>query len=114
MAQLINLTPHDIVLFADDLKTHLQTIPSSGVVRVNSRQIRYAVINGFPVYSVEYTGIDEIPPPQPDTFYIVSSVVLQYLKGKRWDLLAPNTKVSKSVRDEAGTLQGVTGFISIL
>lgn len=113
MPKLINLTPHDIILFAEDKKTYLQTIPSSGVARVISQQTQLQYVNGYPVNAVEFTGVKDLPLPQIGTIYIVSSFVLQHLQGERRDLLAPNTLVPETVRTSKGALLGITGFISI-
>lgn len=106
--RLINLTPHDLVVVVDGDKI---TIPASGTIaRVQAEQRLNGYINGIPVFEQTFGDIDGLPAPEADTYYIVSAIVLAAAKAAgRTDCLAPNT--SKAIRDEAGNIIGVPGFV---
>lgn len=107
--KLINLTPHDIVVLVEN--GDKITIPASGTIaRVQAEQVLKSKINGIPVFEQTFGDIDGLPAPEADTYYIVSAIVLAAAKAAgRTDCLAPNT--SKAIRDEAGNIIGVPGFV---
>ena len=64
------------------------------------------------LYSVEYGDIEGLPPEVEDVFYIVSSMVLEAgHKLGRYDLLAPATGHPETIRNEAGQIISVPGFV---
>lgn len=107
--RLVNLTPHDIVVVLED--GDKITIPKTGrIARVQTDQILKSKINGIPVFEQTFGEIVDLPDPEADTYYIVSAIVLAAAKAAgRTDCLAPNT--SKAIRDEAGNIIGVPGFV---
>jgi hypothetical protein len=111
-----NLTPHEIVIL-DDQNNVIAKIPPSGLVaRVETKEELVAEINGIPVYKVSYGNIQGLPEPEPNTVFIVSTLILAALKEKgieRKDVVAPNTNPSKhgAVRDPSGKIVGVKSFI---
>lgn len=114
---LVNLTPHPVVLMADDCVTVLQTIPSSGKAEVERRPGATEQLDGVPVPVVgaptygQVTGLpsrDEVAAwvdadPQSMPVYIVSSVVAAQpdVKG-RPDVVVPDLQV----RDAKGNTIG--------
>lgn len=102
---IINLTPHDIVI------TNGPTFPPSGTVaRVTVQQVDAGNINGIPVKTQAYGNIVGLPEPQKDTIFIVSALVLNAAKAAgRDDVVAPDT--SNAVRNDAGHIVSVPGFV---
>ena len=109
----INLTPHEIAVYAQDKVTVLHRIPSSGLCRVTTDEQIVNDIGGVPVVKTQYLDVQNLPDPQPNTYYIVSIIVLQALDGSRPDVIAPNTSPNGAVRDDKGAILGCTGFATI-
>jgi len=103
--KIINLTPHAINI------TDGPTFPPSGkVARVSVQQVDDGMIDGVPVKKQTFGDIVDLPPPAPDTVYIVSSLVLSAAKAAgRTDCVAPDT--ANAVRDENGHIVSVPGFV---
>jgi hypothetical protein len=95
----INLTPHDIVLNNGTIYP-----PSGEVARVGSEFIDAE--HGF--VSIKYTDIQGLPKPQPNTFYIVSSMVKSTTDRK--DVIAPATSHPEVVRNDKGHIISVPTF----
>lgn len=108
--KLVNLTPHDLVVVLEN-GDKITIIPASGTVaRVQAEQVLNGDINGIPVFEQTFGDIVGLPAPEAGTYYIVSALVLSAAKAAgRTDCLAPNT--SKAIRDEAGHIIGVPGFV---
>jgi len=102
--ELINLTPHDIVL-DNGVKTKIYSA-SGEIARVNMKTTINGDVDGFLIYNLEVQG-HNIPEPKDGVMYIVSSVVLGQVS--RSDLLAPNTNDAK--RNDKGHIISVPGFI---
>jgi hypothetical protein len=108
--RLVNLTPHDVVVGGE-------AIPPSGVVaRVDMRtkihpgeKLNY---NGIVLVENEVAGVVGLPDPDPETRYIVSGIVLGYVKNElhRFDCCAPDTGPT-AVRDEKGQIVAVTRLV---
>lgn len=109
MINLVNLTPHDIIIQLEDSKV---VIPASGTVaRVATTERDAGMINGIPVVTQVFGDIVGLPDPAPNTKYIVSQIVLAAAKAAgRTDCLAPNT--AKAIRDDQGRITAVPGFVS--
>jgi len=119
-AQLINLTPHDIIITNENCRP-LLTIRRSGVIaRVRqSRKLTEVLIASerlddvtthlvqIPVVRTTYGEVEGLPEPQPNTYYIVSIIVAQALRGERDDLLYPDTGPGSVCRDQDGRIVGV-------
>lgn len=112
-----NLTPHPITF--RKLDNEDVTVPPCGtVVRVSStpgEQIATgcAEHGGIPIHASPVWGVVEnLPEPIPDTFFIVSSLVLGHVSG-RPDVIAPGTgPMDGSIRDKDGHVIAVTRFIA--
>lgn len=103
----INLTPHAIVVRNGNEEV---TFPASGkVARVSVTTVNDGNIAGFPVSRQVFGEVEGIPSPINGTFYIVSSLVLGRVIGRN-DCIAPDTGKG-AVRDEAGRIIAVTGFV---
>jgi len=111
MKKLINLTPHEVVLYASDGCTVIDKIPSSGNARVAMSEELIGELNGIPVVRSVSGGVEGMPDPQAGVVYIVSFITLQALVGTsdRCDFVSPNTN-SACVRDDEGNILGVMGF----
>lgn len=98
------------------------TFPPSGkVARIVSRDSHQqdTVIENI-IISYINPGIESIvdlPEPQENTYYIVSSLVLNHLRStgsKRKDVIAPGTGPKDgAIRDEKGNVIAITKFIGI-
>lgn len=64
----------------------------------------------IPVFKVEFGKVVGLPDPAPNTFYIVSGVVLQAVKAFRTDCFAPATGHPECVR-EKGQVVSVPGLV---
>ena len=109
----INLTPHAISIFrtADD-DTPIIVPPSGQLARVGYREIECVVVDGIPVTRSVLTGVQGLPEPAENTFYVVSGMVVEHLGAwgpARPDVLAPG----ELVRDEAGRPVGCLGLRGI-
>lgn len=111
MSKIVNVTPHEIVVFDQEGKNVIMRIPPSGIIaRVTTTQQKVGEINGIPIFKTFYDKVENLPDPQPNTIYIVSSLVLQALGGSRSDVVAPDTGTG-AVRDSSGKIVGTKAFI---
>ena len=96
----INLTSHTI----NEVTTGT-VIPASGrVARVKQSTTKVAEHMSIPIYASTFASVEGIPEPQPDTIYIVSSLVLNGTD--REDVVAPGNLQ----RNEHGLPVGCVGF----
>lgn len=84
---IINLTPHNIVIALDN--EHITLPPTAPPARCAIRSERIGEINGIPVVSSVFGDVENLPSPQPDTVYVVSTVIAQRVA--RADVLSPDT-----------------------
>ena len=106
---IINLTPHPIVVIAEDGEP--VTFPASGTVaRVTESRQDAGDVCGIPVSRIVRSSVENLPQPEPGTIYIVSGIVLSACAG-RADVFAPDTGAG-AVRDDAGRIIGTRGFIA--
>ncbi len=111
--KLINLTPHPITIYNQDNNIVMNIPPSGQVARVATIPKIVDSVNGVPIRQIEYGDIVGLPEPQPDTIYIVSTVVIIALRAKginRMDVVSPDTNPDSSVRDSEGKIIGVRYF----
>jgi hypothetical protein len=100
--KFVNLTPHNINEVESD-----QSFPPSGVIgRVSSTSEIMVNCGGVNIYTNHYGDVVGMPDPVDNTYYIVSGMVLEALRGKRSDIVAPG----ELVRDIAGNPIGCKGF----
>jgi hypothetical protein len=107
---LINLTPHVITFITE--KGEMQIQPSGIIARVTvtREKIGEIEINDIiiPVYKNEFGRVENLPDPQPDTLYIVSSLVAQAIPDRK-DVLIPDD----SVRDNEGRIIGAKALAHV-
>ena len=101
MANIINLTPHTIVIVSDDGNVIRTIDPSGTVARVSAKTIRSGEFDGIPLTRTEFGEVVDLPGPTEDIVYVVSSLVASRVP-ERDDVLIPN----ESVRDEKGRIVG--------
>lgn len=113
----INLTPHSITLRSAQ-GDHV--IPPSGrVARVATHEVPADPLPApgqgavsIPVVTRTFGQVQDLPPPAPNTVYLVSSLVLSALAGSgRTDVLAPDTGPT-AVRDDQGRIIAVTRLVA--
>ncbi|UOE78397.1 hypothetical protein [Parageobacillus thermoglucosidasius] len=109
----INLTPHTVNVVDDSGNSILSVAPSGAVARVTTQQTVVGNVAGIDIVRTVFGDVDGLSAPQPDTVYIVSTLVLQSLKANgidRDDVVAPDTSPESVVRDNAGNIIGVRRF----
>jgi len=89
------------------------TIPPSGLVArcaTNRVQVDTVYIDGIsvPINRTQFGAVEGLPDPQPDTIYIVSSVVAQAVP-ERDDVFI----VDDAVRDEQGRIIGARALAHV-
>lgn len=97
----INLTPHAIYILDNENKIIKTIEPSKKVARLKTSTITIDYMDDIPITQTFFGEIENLPYPQKDTVYIVSSLIAQAATG-RDDLYIPN----ESVRDEKGRIIG--------
>jgi len=108
----VNLTPHTVNLVNGG--NQLFSVPPSGhIARVATDQTVVGSVVGVDIVRTVFGDVDGLPASQPDTVYIVSTLVLQALKAngiKRDDVVAPDTSPTSVIRDADGQIIGVKRF----
>jgi len=108
---IVNLTPHDIVVMAED-RTELRRYPASGTIaRAASKTEIVGELDGVPVARQQFGEVSGLPDPEPGTVYLVSLVVGQAMKGQRDDLYGPDTSPDGAVRDAEGRIVGTRRLV---
>ncbi len=112
--KIVNLTPHTISFLLNDGTT--AAIPASGIVaRVSVTSVVVGYLNSssmmIPINRVKYGEVTDLPEPEEETMYIVSSLVLSALAGSRPDVVAPDTSPASAVRDADGKIIGVRAVV---
>lgn len=109
MEKLCNCCPHDIHIYRGD--SEVMVIPQSGIIaRVQIAEELDRTVQGIPVYRKIPRKVRDLPDPERNTTFIVSSMVLDVAKRQgRTDVVAPDT-TCRSVRTQDKMLLGVTCF----
>jgi len=105
MVELINLTPHPIVV--DNGTTRKVYEPSGLIARVDTESTTVGEVDGFDVVTNQVLG-HNVPTSEEGKIFIVSAMVLSLLSDRQ-DLVAPNT--GKAARNEQGHIVSVPGFV---
>lgn len=100
---IINLTQHAINIIQGENTITIN--PSGTVARVSVQVI--ATDNPM-LYTQQYGEVQDLPAPQDNTIYIVSSLVLARVP-HRTDVYAPLT--AQAIRNDAGQIIGVPGLV---
>ncbi len=104
--EVINLTPHDIVVVYGDEKKVFPKSGSVARVSVEYYPTQLGEILGVPTTSSSYGEVIGLFREIPGVFYIVSTMVAQAMEGKRLDLLSPGPLI----RDENGQPVGCSSL----
>ncbi|OYT66079.1 hypothetical protein B6U74_01795 [Candidatus Bathyarchaeota archaeon ex4484_205] len=114
VVRIVNLTQHPITIYDESGENVVEEIPPSGTVaRVRAEQPVIGYINDVPVVKTEWGEVEGLPEPEECTVYVVSTLVLQALAGKRDDVVSPDTGPASAVRDETNRIIGVRRFQTI-
>lgn len=106
---LINLTPHAVVIMDPETLQHIRTIePCGAVARVSAQTVEDGTIDGLQVVRTAYGGVEGLPAPEPGVAYIVSAMVGTRVIG-RDDVYGPDS--NRAIRDVAGRILGVPGLV---
>jgi len=110
MTNFINLTPHAITVHIPQcFGGNAYTYESSGVARVATVREETPLVGPFRCVRQVTGEVTGLPERAPDTFYIVSGMVLAALNGSRADVVAPDTEPD-AIR-ENGQIVAVRGFV---
>jgi hypothetical protein len=102
--QLINLTPHAVVVVGENGEV-IMTIPASGqILRLPEVTTPVGEIEGVPLVRKNLDPNADLPPHQEGVYYIVSLPVAQV--ARREDFLVPD----ELVRNEQGRVIGCHRF----
>ena len=83
-------------------------IPSSGIARVSTNQVKVGDMFGFPLKKEFHGHVFDLPDYNEGVFLIVSRLVKAALPD-RVDLIVPDT--ANACRDDKGKIIGVSGFV---
>lgn len=116
VSKLVNLTPHPIVFRPDDV-TEYTISPDGRVARVSMEIYPITtLVTGpsevrVPLVITIHGEVEGLPKPEPGTFFIVSRMVFDAMRGKnRDDLIVPDTGSESAVRDSKGQIVAVRRF----
>jgi|688.fasta_scaffold218190_2 hypothetical protein len=99
---IINLTPHEIVVVGDGAT---KILPSGAVARVTTTRQKVAQIGEIPIYRSVTGAVTGLPESVDGTVYIVSAMV-RLAVPSRTDIVSPG----ELVRDASGQPIGCRGF----
>lgn len=109
--KVINLTPHDIVVLAED-GSEIRRYPASGqVARATSKTEIIGELDGIAVAKQQFGEVEGLPAPEPGVVYLVSMVVGQAVAGTRDDVYGPDTSPAGAVRDAEGKIIGTRRLV---
>ena len=101
--KIFNLTPHELSIYKAD--GDVLVVPRTGrVARVHEVREPIGMIDGITIETAYPGKIEGLPPPAPDTIYIVSAMVSQATD--RPDVYSPG----QLLRDERGQPMGCRGL----
>ena len=100
---IVNLTPHTLNFVFNETKIDIE--PSGSIARVSAKDTPMNPINGIPTVKTEYGEIENLPAPEVDTIYVVSSLVAARCP-EREDVFIPG----RPIRDDQGRIIGSAGL----
>lgn len=128
-AEILNLTPHDIVVYNEDGTSQLETFPKSGfvarVVSENEQTHLGEICGKVPVYSPQTSGTVEWPSELFTATHagdavivsmLVAQIFLQSLKERKdpvwaFPIYVPDTSPTGVVRDDSGKIIGTKRLV---
>ena len=110
---IVNLTPHALNLMPEGPDGPVVTIPPSGLVArcaVDRVQVDTVTVDGIsvPVNQTWFGEVSDLPEPQPDTIFVVSTLVAQAVP-ERQDVFI----VDDVVRDDQGRIIGARALAHV-
>jgi hypothetical protein len=110
---IVNLTPHALNLMPEGPDGPVVTIPPSGLVArcaVDRVQVDTVTVDGIsvPVNQTWFGEVSDLPEPQPDTIFVVSTLVAQAVPDYQ-DVFI----VDDVVRDEQGRIIGARALAHV-
>ena len=112
---MVNLTPHDLVVYDEMGEEEIASLPRAGEmarVETQAKEVGEFSLNGHnvPLVETSFGDVVNLPEEKDGTIYVVSVIVVQAVRGKRDDVVAPDTGPASVVRDDAGNIMGVRRF----
>lgn len=107
MTKIVNLTPHDVVVYNGD--EVIARYPSAGAARVSQTDEAAGELSGVPLVRTVFGEVENLPDPQDGVMLVVSAITATAAKasGRRTDdLLLP----ANPVRDAQGRIIGCRAF----
>lgn len=106
---ILNYTPHELMV-GDDY--FYNSLPFKKVPRIATPKPSFTeVLNGFNINHYLHYKTYNLPPVRDSTIYIVSRDVAR-LNPDRFDLICPDTTINSAVKNNKGSIMGVTSFSS--
>lgn len=102
---IINTTPHEIVIFNDNLEIVKVFETQNQLFILEEIIVSEMELEGIPFQLVQYLTNQDLPVIQENVYYIVSSIV-QLNFPERKDFITP----TDFVRDKQGQIIGAKGF----
>lgn len=106
--KIVNLTPHEIMVYDAAGESVLQVIPSSGMARAAQTREPLDSINGIPVSKTGYGAVEGLPDQRDGVIYIVSVLTAQAAPDRK-DLYITD----ELVRDDTGRILGCKALAQI-
>ena len=104
MTNIVNLTPHKIMIVLQD-GNKIEIVPSGIIPRVSTTVVKVGEEGGIPLFRTQYGEVTDLPPVEDGKLFVVSGL-LKAACPDRTDLLTP----AKQIRDEAGRVIGCEGL----
>lgn len=108
--EIVNLTPHTIVVLGEDGQKIMEVAPSGQVARVTSACAEVGAAAGVTVVQTTYGAVENLPAPAAGKVFVVSVLVAQQYAGRE-DVISPDTGPDSAVRDAGGKIVGVKRFM---
>ena len=109
MAKIINLTPHDVNIIAEDGVTVKVAFPSEAIARASQTAKHVGELDGIDLVSMKFGETEDLPAPADGVYYIVSVITANAAKAEGCttdDLVI----TSDPVRDDNGRIIGCKRF----
>lgn len=108
--KIINLTPHELNLIIGDKE--IRILPSGIIARceVTRQQIDSIIVDSveIPINKAVFGKVENLPEPQDNTIYVVSSLVAQAVPHRN-DVFVPDD----TVRDDQGRIIGARALARV-
>jgi hypothetical protein len=102
---IYNTTPHPIRIIGKDGQVELEIPKATEPLRLCEDNNFWGQVGGIPLFRKSFF-FTELPPPKPDTYYIVPLPVAQLVRRDDDDFIVPHDYV----RDSEGNIIGCRAF----